>query len=215
MDNPYQPPLAEAPSYRVTGALRPLRPLANVSLRLYGVSTMLQLADHVYRMVVPLPFEGSGNIHDTYHVEGIGILDGLMIATGLASSVLYLVWKYRAAFNARILDPATMTVSPAMAVGSYFIPLVNFVVPYQAMAGIARASRLQQKDVGLWWAGHVGCLLLTIAYFFVEGMETPLRPTLLDHVFMVVAVLTFYFSWVLVTRITRAQMDEGWRDKAG
>ena len=207
VDNPYQPPLAEAPSYSATGALRPLRPLANISLRLYGVSTMLQLADHVHRMVMAVPFEESGNLHDTYYTAGSGILDWVMMATGLGAMILYFVWKYRAAVNARILDPATMTVSPAMAVGSYFIPLVNFVVPYQAMAGIARASRVEQKDVGLWWAGHVGCFLLTIAYFFVEGMETPLRPTLLDHVFMVASVLTYYFSWVLVTRITRAQMD--------
>ncbi len=200
VDNPYQPPSAEEEPLLPVAALKDPRVLALVSLWLYAVATVVEVGDHLYRLL------RSTELHDTYYVivSGVGSLDVLMILSSLASSVVYLFWKYRAARNAIILDPARMRVSPAMAVGSYFIPLANFVIPYKAMRGISWATLGSVQGVDLWWAGHLGSLILGIAAALVSNPMVD-RLTMFDHIYMVVSVATFFVSWWLVMRITRAQ----------
>ena len=76
----------------------------------------------------------------------------------LAMLVTFLIWTYRAMSNVHALG-ANGVESPGWTVGSFFIPFVNFVVPYKAMSQIWRASlsasRWQEESasiVGLWWA---------------------------------------------------------------
>lgn len=208
VDNPYQPPnAAEPPILPPSRAdLRDPRLLAVTSLWLYGISTIAEMADHVQRSVAsPL---SSQDLHDTYYVVSAGPtpFDWLMLLAGLGSIVPYLMWKYRAAVNARILDPAAARISPGMAVGSYFIPIVQLVIPCQAMAGIARASTGSITGVALWWTGHVGAILAGVA---VGLMPVPPdasgRPSPFEHGYMVWSLLTFLVTWQLVMRITRAQ----------
>ncbi len=211
MDNPYQPPSAAAPPVLPPSRadLRNPRLLAVTSLWLYGISMVAEVADHVKRSVAPpLPDFNNPLFHDTYVVTSAGLapLEWLMLLTGLGSVIPYLMWKYRAAANARILDPAAARISPGMAVGSYFIPFAQLVIPCQAMAGIARASTGSLQGVALWWTGHVGILIGIIVFLLMPAApDWPTRPTAFDHVYMIWSVLTFLFSWQLVMRITRAQ----------
>ena len=212
MDNPYQPPsAAEPPVLPPSRAdLRNPRLLAVTSLWFYGISVIAEVVDHVQRSVAPpLPdFGPDAYLHDTYYIENAGLtpLDWLMLLTGLGSVIPYLMWKYRAATNARILDPAAARISPGMAVGSYFIPLVQLVIPCQAMAGIARASTGNAAGVALWWTGHVGAILAGVV---IGLMPVPPdgsgRPSTFEHGYIVWSLLTFLVTWQLVMRITRAQ----------
>ena len=208
MDNPYQPPSAAEPplSPPSRADLRDPRLLAVTSLWLYGISTIAEMADHVQRSVAS-PLSGQ-DFHDSYYIGSAGLtpLDWVMLLTGLGSIILYLMWKYRAAVNARILDPAAARISPGMAVASYFIPLVQLVIPCQAMAGIARASTGSIQGVALWWAGHIGILAgVVVLALMPAGPDWSESPTMLEHVYLIWSVLTFLFSWQLVMRITRAQ----------
>ena len=229
MENPYQPPAAtDEPVAPSVAGLKNPRPYALVAVWLYGISLVAEIADHLWLSwvagsVAPLPkattsissatepYEEFGELqyqsHDTYYVDtGIGLLAWVMIVTGLASCVFYLMWKYRAAVNARILDPSAMTVSPGMAVGSYFIPFVFFVVPYRAMAGIARATLGHASGVGVWWACHVSLTLSGIAIGLAVANDTTFKPPgLLEHLYLVGSVVTFLISAWLVMKITRAQ----------
>ena len=65
------------------------------------------------------------------------------------------MWIYRATKNLRALGAANLTVSPGWAVGSYFVPIVNFFAPYLAMREIWRAS----LDPGNWPAARSTPLL--------------------------------------------------------
>lgn len=208
MDNPYQPPSAAEPPFLPPSRadLRNPRLLAVTSLWLYGISTVAEVADHVQRSVgSPLSDQ---SLHDTLYVVSAGLtpLDWLMLFAGLGSVIPFLMWKYRAAVNARILDPAAMRISPGMAVVSYFIPLAQLVIPCQAMAGIARASTGSIQGVALWWAGHIGILVgIFVLALMPAGPDWPEPPTMFEHVYLIWSVLTFLFSWQLVMRITRAQ----------
>ncbi len=211
MDNPYQPPSAAEPPVLPPSLadLRNPRTLALTSLWLYGISVVAETVDHVQRSVAPaLPDLSGSGFHDTYHVESLGLtpLDWLMLLAGLGSVVPYLMWKYRAAANARILDPSAARVSPGMAVGSYFIPFVQLVIPCQAMAGIARASKVGLAGVALWWTGHVGAVLAGVV---IGLMPVPPagsdRPSAFEHGYIVWSLLTFAVTCQLLMRITRSQ----------
>jgi hypothetical protein len=211
VDNPYQPPSAAAPpaSPQSPANLRNPRPLALASLWLYGISMIAEVADHVRRSVAPpLPdFSGPG-FHDTYHVVSAGLtpFDWLMLLTGIGSIITYLMWKYRAARNARILDPSVARISPGMAVGSYFIPFAQLVIPCQAMAGIARASKVRLAWVAVWWAAHLGTLAGVVVFAMMSAAPEGFGPpTMFEHGFLIWSLLTFMFSWQIVMRITRAQ----------
>lgn len=81
----------------------------------------------------------------------------------LACFVLVGRWIYRTNKNAHCLS-ADMTTSPGWAVGWFFIPLANLVMPYQAMKETWRESHEaagQMADVDSpllpwWWALWIG-----------------------------------------------------------
>ncbi|WP_035608644.1 DUF4328 domain-containing protein [Haloferula sp. BvORR071] len=201
VDEPYKPPVPDAvpeATPRIGGSLLPLALQAEVSLFFYGLAILIALANQAYRMKVFMPSLQAKNpqLHDTYYSVGPGPLDWPMLISALAGAVLFLNWKYRAAFNARFLKPELMTVSPVMAVASYFIPLVNLVTPCRAMAGIARASGIWIGWVALWWIGHLGNFLMALAI---------VRPLGFELFALLWALVTFLVSWQLMMSITRAQ----------
>lgn len=218
VENPYQPPSLEAESATpppIPTGLQPLGSLARFSLRLYVAGTAYSLLDHIYQTVVTA--RRGLSLHDSVAEEGPDILGSVFGLAEFAAAILFLVWKYRAAVNARLLDPSAMKISPGLAVGSYFIPLVNLVLPYLAMAGIARASRVERFWAILWWVGHGGIFLIIIILFALAfrvelataGAEEAPWPPSLDHFLMVWSVLTCFFTWQLIMRVTRAQMSGG------
>ena len=94
------------------------------------------------------------------------------LASFLVAIVAVCLWTYRACANAHALvgDWVAPSVSPAFAVGSYFIPFVNLVRPYQAMREIDSASlgaASTDSMVGLWWGTWIaGNILGNIGFRF-------------------------------------------------
>lgn len=215
-ENPYQPPReaevdAEDPlDPPLRPGLYPLVRVANVCLRLYFATTVYSVVDYLYRIVAKGGIQQS--LHDSAYNSPSDWLNLLMGLASLASTVLFLIWKYRAAANARVIDPDQMKISPGMAVGAYFIPLANLVIPYRAMAGIARASRVDRFWVGAWWVAYLGnwawIIFVTVMAIDVVYAGGKLRqPTaVLYHLVMLWSVLTFYFFWQIMVRVTHAQM---------
>jgi hypothetical protein len=87
------------------------------------------------------------------------------LAVFLATAVAVLRWLYLANANARALGADDLMGSPAMAVGWFFVPLLNLAMPYMTVRDTWKASA-NPKDwqiqpapamIGLWWA----CWLLS------------------------------------------------------
>ena len=72
-------------------------------------------------------------------VTPVVVFGGMSTLISVATVVLFLLWLHRAVANARLMGRST-TCSPAEAVGAYFIPVLNFFRPYQAMKELHRAS---------------------------------------------------------------------------
>lgn len=116
-----------------------------------------------------------------------GLLDGSIIleddglappelvqsAVGLVSALvsisLFFVigrWIYRAAWNLRHLGAKRLEFSPGWALGWYFVPFANLVMPYRAMKEIWLAS-LSPRD---WQPGPAGLLPLWWGLWLIGGV---------------------------------------------
>lgn len=89
----------------------------------------------------------SGRVPDVFGHDGQVVRDVVAVATSAAyllvfsvCGVSFLGFKIRAARNLRALNVPGLQYDPWWAVASYFIPVVNLVVPYRAMREILVAS---------------------------------------------------------------------------
>lgn len=82
----------------------------------------------------------------------------------IAGLVVILVWQHRAASAGRALGiPSSQ--SPAWGVGSWFVPVVNFWIPYQAVRDCLPADDPHRARVLHWWlAWIVGGILVSTAF---------------------------------------------------
>lgn len=76
-----------------------------------------------------------------------------------------LVWTWRAKTNTRENGARDLSYSPAMAVGSYFIPLLNLAMPLQAMRELYKAS-VDPRD---WEAVDVPAIFAFWWTFWIAG----------------------------------------------
>jgi hypothetical protein len=75
--------------------------------------------------------------------------------------VLLLMWQYRAAKTARLLDlPAAH--SPGLGVGSWFIPVVNFWFPYQALRDCLPPGDPDRRAVHRMWTCFISLIILNL-----------------------------------------------------
>ena len=103
--------------------------------------------------------QGSANRADAW-VRGAG---GLWVLLFVATIVAWCVWQHRSHLAARDLV-AGMEYSAGWAVGCWFVPIVNYFKPFQAMRELWRASlgapawRTQPtwSVLGWWWATWLG-----------------------------------------------------------
>jgi hypothetical protein len=86
-----------------------------------------------------------------------GLVGLAVIVSFLATGFLCLKWIYRTSLNAHALVPA-LTITPAWAVGWYFVPLALLIKPFQAMKETWQASAnpaawrsIDTPGVLRWW----------------------------------------------------------------
>lgn len=113
-------------------------------------------------------------------VMGAALFELLILIVG---GITFLVWTYWAAANVRSLGAQGLKITPGWAVGWYFVPFANLVMPHNALQEIARASVTplnwaQAKGwalISTWW-------VLRLVVGFAGGMSGQLatNPNLQD-----------------------------------
>ena len=104
-------------------------------------------------------------------IRAIGAISSLV---GLATVIVWVVWQYRAQSNLRPLGASNVKYSPGWAVGWWFIPFANFVMPYLTMRELAKASDPNAGAIDwkasrtpplqvLWWGAVLGIVILALA----------------------------------------------------
>ena len=78
-----------------------------------------------------------------------GLLDLLTVGIYIATVIVFLMWLYRSCNNLRALGfgRRQISYSPGWAVGSFFVPFVNLVVPYRAVRELWQKSEPPSSDL--------------------------------------------------------------------
>lgn len=128
-------------------------------------------------------------------------------AAFLFAAVAFLIWTYRAKANGNATGAKGVSFSPAFATWSYFIPLVNLVVPVQAMQELHKTStgaRDWEAESGsgliwLWWffwiAGNIAGI---VAFRLLTMEEAPDAPELINQLELASDLGTLLASLLLI-----------------
>jgi hypothetical protein len=152
--------------------------------------------------------------------------DNLYVASGvlqllvlLATGVVFILWFRRVRLNAEVFDAGMQQMKPGWAVGAWFVPFANLVLPRRIAGGIWTASAQTNTDgswrtvpataMNLWWGAWV-CSLVFGRYAsqrymkaeeaqeVVDAVEQLMVTDVLDVVAAVLAIL-------FVRKLTRMQ----------
>lgn len=147
----------------------------------------------------------------------------LLTGVVLLIAVFFLIWIYRAHKNLKVFGATELKYSPAWAVASFFVPLLNIFRPYQVIAEIWKASA---KDVrrgggatwkfehipayfGVWWGLWLlsGLLDFFSAFMILGGglSNQQLVASRYRLVYDVVSITCALLAIVVVLRITARQ----------
>jgi len=115
----------------------------------------LSVVSALLRVAAPDQSEDAASIGDLVAIPALLALIACFILVGR--------WIYRANANAHRLS-ADMTISPGWAVGWFFVPVANLVMPYQAMKEAWRESQeaagqfdeVESPLLPWWWGLWIG-----------------------------------------------------------
>jgi len=157
-----------------------LAPIAQLALGFFGVdylvsliSTRLDLAQlrtegHQLRLIYQAAEHGQPA--PTFsNPQSINAVQSILILVAIGAIVIGCMWQHRAASSARSLGlPSTH--SPGWGVGSWFVPIVNLWMPYQAIRDCLPPDDPNRRFVLRWWLSVVGgqvlVLTATVTAFF-------------------------------------------------
>jgi hypothetical protein len=115
----------------------------------------------------------------------VGVAAALMLLVSLTILVLLIIWMWRVAKNAELVGRTGSRLGAGWAIGGWFIPFANLVIPLLVMLNLWRGSdpesppddpewrsRHASPLVGWWWGLYLASLLR-----FGIGDDDPTRPT--------------------------------------
>ena len=150
----------------------------------------------------------------------IFLLAVLEIIIYLATIVFFLIWLYRASNNLRAFNPWNrQDYSPGWAVGSFFIPFVNLVVPYRAVKEVWQKSGAPDEALlfepappasfPIWWtfwllASFAGNISFRLSFNERVAESTA---TMISIVASALSVIAAVFAYLVVGAIDKKQED--------
>ncbi len=110
--------------------------------------------------------------------QAVGAVAGLLFMVSLVIAVLFMIWMWRAAKNVGLFGRARQSFGPGFAIGGWFIPFANLVIPGMQMHGIWKGSgpplRTGERAKGsalvwVWW------IVFLVGRAFIFLNSTPSR----------------------------------------
>lgn len=158
-------------SYDTSRAYRSAKGLATavvVMLIIMAVVSLLGVGAHGHRAsVIDGWRDGSISLASEDDADDadvlVGLAAGLFVLGTLATGVVFIIWQHRHTKNAEALRGHAEGLGPGWAIGGWFIPLANFVLPGMQMFGASRVSdprlppypghkRGDGSGIVVWWA---------------------------------------------------------------
>ncbi|WP_405697161.1 DUF4328 domain-containing protein [Streptomyces coelicoflavus] len=213
--SPYAPPPAR-PAQGLATALNVLLIVFVVPV-LFGFTVLMT----VYGELGGRPGSSSPRGIDDFRalqVTGL-VAESLGLLVLLAAATVWVCWFRRMRRNAESFAPGRIRYRPGLAVGSWFVPVVNFFLPKQIANDIWTATTGRPAGAGRWlmhawwwlWVAHLATELSAYRSWDEEETAADARETVLNALGGdVVAVVSAVFAVLFVSRLTRLQ-----RERAG
>ncbi|MCX5109875.1 DUF4328 domain-containing protein [Streptomyces sp. NBC_00378] len=145
-----------------------------------------------------------------------GVLQSLV---SLATAVVFIIWFRRVRLNAEVFDPSTQPMRPGWAVGAWFVPIANLVLPRRIAGGIWTASAQTNTDgswrtvpatvMNLWWGfwiiSLVGSQYASRRYWAAEQPQEILDSAGLLMATDALDIVAAVFAILFVRKLTRMQ----------
>jgi len=99
------------------------------------------------------------------HVSPVGLFTSVMIIVELAAVILVVVWLWRAMRNTEAFPGGGDGIGADWAVGMWFIPGVNVVLPLRLLRQVTReelTGRWTIPAVWLWWISYLATVVVTL-----------------------------------------------------
>jgi hypothetical protein len=133
----------------------------------------------------------------------------------LVAVIFFLVWTFRIVKNAHLISYHPLRFGPGWAVGFYFIPILCFFRPYQALSEAHRASKnpgdwesvTGSYLLGWWWAVYIlSGIAGSISRSTVPALD--LLSNNLDIIFsLTIYPLEYVLASLVVWKLCRAQQE--------
>ncbi len=144
----------------------------------------------------------------------IGIVQSIVYIAGL---VFFLIWFHASYKNLRSFGCQNLRYTPGWAVGSFFVPIMNFFRPYQIMketyenSSTTNGSTIDRSMVEPWWAAFLinnllGVVVLQMSRYTetISSLKTySVIMTISDAIEVVWAVVTI----MLVDQLSKMQIE--------
>jgi hypothetical protein len=201
--------------------------MALIGLVIAGLAELVSLGAFTGRLdIVNRISDGQGVvIADAVHSDDtVRAAAFLQLGASALCAVFFLVWLHRVVANNRALGARGLRFGPAVAVGWWFAPVFNLVMPFRVLAETWRAAdpalphstadqraggRLSPALAGWWLTLAFGSLLATVANFIHTGNSADLDSLRTATVLSMTAVVLFAVATVLgaimVTKLTDRQ----------
>lgn len=212
----WRPVTAQGPTWSVPYAPPDARATASVTL--VGLTTA-GLA--LFLLSEGLGLMAHGSVVDTVVSLAQGIAFFVSLAGFVGAAIAVPMWMHRCYRNLPALGATALHWSPAWAVGAWFIPVANLVLPYMvarelwAKAGgrVVRSGPL----LALWWAACIVTVGINLvgnfhANFQADNVQTTVAPgagasALFNSLAALSAVTAGGLLITIIQRITRRQRD--------
>ena len=177
---------------------------------------------HLRQIYLQLSGAPVGAVPFSQVVFMIGIVQWVQLAVFAVTALAFLAWLYRLRANLRALGVRKPEFARYWTVFGFLIPAVNFVLPYQVMAEIWRASdpavldrfewkRLEPPQILMvWWGSFVIAATLELAAFGLAGTAgvvafKSLVASAVAVLASAAAGVSASLAWFVVTRLSAAQ----------
>ncbi|HWG99547.1 MAG TPA: DUF4328 domain-containing protein [Pilimelia sp.] len=164
------------PAAVVPGAsAAPLHSLGRAALLLVGLATVVAVATSAVPWIIGSLFDaGAADAEQTALFLAV-MSAGAAAVTVLAAGVVTIIWLYRARRNLDAFPDVYPGMAAGWAIGGWFIPIANWVIPCRVVYQVARASLDRAPGVGalvgVWWTAW---LLGSCAFQLLTPRDTAL-----------------------------------------
>ena len=166
------PQTGTAPDLRGAGVpYAPAHVPAMWTVAVLGVNAVVALigvAVWGHRMSALEAFQG--RFEDFHRIAGAppaAAMQALLVLAVIGGAIAWLIWQFRAQRNLRALGAQGLKYSPGWAVGWWFVPFANLVLPFLTVRELYKASDPRRGSIdwksrpthpllGFWWAAWLG-----------------------------------------------------------